>query len=69
MVYVKLLTLVRYGINRSCDNTTVIQNAYAMVSWLSIGVTYNLFSKTVQRLPWKRLWFFQWSCIDVRVGL
>ena len=22
-----------------------------------------------QRLVWSRLWFFQWSCMDVRVGL
>ena len=22
-----------------------------------------------QRSVWSRLWFFQWSCIDVRVGL
>ena len=22
-----------------------------------------------QRSVWSRLWFFQWSCVDVRVGL
>ena len=22
-----------------------------------------------QRFIWSRLWFFQWSCMDVRVGL
>ena len=22
-----------------------------------------------QRSVWSRLWFFQWSCMDVRVGL
>ena len=22
-----------------------------------------------QRSAWLRLWFFQWSCMDVRVGL
>ena len=43
LVYVKPLTLVRYGINRSCDNTTVIQNADAMASWFCIGMIYNLF--------------------------
>ena len=25
--------------------------------------------KSQQRSVWSRLWFFQWSCMDVRVGL
>ena len=39
----------------------------AMTNLDSILKAETLLSQ--QRFIWSRLWFFQWSCMDVRVGL
>ena len=42
------------------------------VKWALESITMNKASGTLlcqQRFVWSRLWFFQWSCMDVKVGL
>ena len=56
-------------ITAECDCSHEIKRRLLLGSKVMTNLNSILKIKTLQRSVYLRLWFFLWSCMDVRVGL